>query len=169
MRFTDVPSSARIVLLSLIGAVHVLAAVLASLVARQMPREDWVMGMLIGLASGQTSVAAVILALAPARLFTRLGIALFLVAFAGLPFLCFAATEGEIVMLLLIDGALAAQFAAMQIPLWIARIRFGTRLGLADETASAEDRPHQFGIGQLLLLTAGVACVFGIAKWVLPA
>jgi hypothetical protein len=162
------PASARIVPLLGLAAAHVLAAVLASLVARQRLYEDWIPGLLIGVASGQTSVAAVVLALAPWRLFTRLSIALFFVAFAGLPFLCLAAVRGDIVALLLIDGALAAQLAAMQFPLWIARLRFGIRLDLADSIASGEERPHQFGIGQLLLLTAGVACLLGIAKWVLP-
>jgi hypothetical protein len=90
------------------------------------------------------------------------------VTLAGLPFLCFALAEGDLAMVLLIDGALAAQFAAMQGPLWFARGKFGLRLGRANEISAAEDRPHQFGIRQLLLWTAGVACVFGIGKWVLP-
>jgi hypothetical protein len=63
---------------------------------------------------------------------------------------------------------LFGQWIAAQTPLWLARIAWGQRLAFSDSNHSGSRRRElQFGLGQLLGLTACVAVLLGLARWFL--
>ena len=69
-----------------------------------------------------------------------------------------------------IGGAAFLQWIAVQIPLWVFRLRGGWRLRWTPSIeAGARSQDLQFGIRQMMAWTATVAVVLSIAKTAMPA
>src|SRR6185436_12699996 len=108
-----------------LAAAYVVAAIVGGAAARQFsqsPSEEFMIGILLGINSGQASAAVVPMTIGPGRFITRVSISLFMLALASLPFLVYAVVEQDLEILFSVDGAMLAQFALVQIPLWIARV-----------------------------------------------
>src|SRR6187399_1678083 len=93
----QLPSYVRWLLLAALAGIHVAAAFLMGFVIRdQSGAGDREFGLIIGVCSGQASVAAVALALGPYRFLTRLSVAGFIMALAMLPFVVMGLVEGQL-------------------------------------------------------------------------
>lgn len=69
---------------------------------------------------------------------------------------------------LVVGGSLLGQWLLLQLPLWGLALGFALRLRHIDEVDQAASRHLQFGIRQLLIVTAIVAVVLAIGRAVLP-
>ena len=125
-------------------------------------------GLALGVASAEATLLAVFAALTPFSLFTRVT-----ASAAGMALVCVAAfraggtTREES---LVFAGATALQWLAVQIPLWMFRLRGGWCLRRTSAARSgARMQDLQFGIRQLLAWTAVVAVVLSIAKTAISA
>jgi hypothetical protein len=131
------------------------------------PPEELVVGYVLGTIYGQSLVAAAWVALGPGQLWARslasLGwIVLQIVAVA----IQTAAHRGpDDVLEILAISALVLWIAA-QVPLWTFAWWFGCFLRPVQEASPATDalRDHQFGIRQLMIVTAVVSVVLGLGR-----
>ncbi len=120
-------------------------------------------GLILGVIAAETTLLAVFAALAPFSLFVRVALST-----AGVTFVCVAAfhlsdATGE--ERLVFAGVTVLQWIAVQIPLWMFRLRSGWCLRRTPAAGSgARLQDLQFGIRQLLAWTAVVAAVLSIAK-----
>lgn len=169
MPFFDFPPLARRLVLATLVALHVAAILVVGIIIQRLEfPEEYFTAITLGVCSGEASMAAVWLALGPQRLLTRASLASLALALCGLPFVGFALREGQLAVLLTLDGILLAQFALMQLPLWLLRAKRGMSFRLRDDAPPAELQPAQFGIRQLLLWTAGTGIVLGVARLIMP-
>ena len=132
------------------------------------PVEYIVIGLLLGTMFGQTTLAATWTALGPFHLVWRLPLSLawlatmgaafgFNVVFSGPP------DTGFAVVLTL---ALFGQWVFVQLPLWGLRLWYGVELGHWADPPRESPATRQFGIRQLMVLTAIVAVLLGIGRLV---
>ncbi len=128
-------------------------------------------GYLIGTMFGQATLASAWTALGPLPLLWRLPLSLAWIAVLSISFVANIATHGNgpnIDFALTLAVCLAGQWVLVQCPLWGLAIVNGIRLRHAtDPPDTAGDR--QFGIRQVMILTAIVALVLGACRWVVAA
>jgi hypothetical protein len=74
-------------------------------------------------------------------------------------------SEGALLFLIVFGIVLGGQWLFAQVPLWFLAIAYGLRLtSLHGETSDAPRMTRQFGIRQLMVVTAVVAVVLGIGR-----
>lgn len=125
-------------------------------------------GVMFGTVFGQVSLAAAWTALGPFRLTVRLPLAV--VWLAVLPLvLALGALRGpmDLQFLVMVGGAIAGQWILVQIPLWLLVWYYGLRIVAAGDEPAFSPRDQQFGIRQLMVLTAIVAVVLGLGRMLL--
>jgi hypothetical protein len=135
-------------------------------------RGDVVRYILIGLALGTIwahgTLAAAWAALGPFALWCRLPASLaWLLAVACAFGLNLAQGPGDHELGAIMAVCLAGQWLVVQVPLWGLGVYYGLRLDDSPEAADAP-RLRQFGIRQLMLVTAAVGVIFGIGRAVVP-
>lgn len=131
------------------------------------PPEELAIGYVLGTIYGQSLVAAAWVALGPGRLWARslasLGwIVLQIVAVA----IQTAAHSGPDDVLELLATSAFVLWIAAQVPLWTVAWWFGCFLRPVQEVSPNTDslRDHQFGIRQLMIVTAVVSVVLGLGR-----
>jgi hypothetical protein len=127
-------------------------------------------GLLMGTMFGQVSLSAAWCALGPFRLVHRLPLAGAWLAMIVIAFGCNQAfgAAAELIVLLVFGGGMLLQWLLVQGPLWLLAAIYGLHVVHRDDAALKTDRRHQqFGIRQLMILTALVAVVLGIGRWTL--
>ena len=132
--------------------------------------DHFVIGAVLGTMFGQTTLASSWTAIGPGPLAWRVPLSLawtvvLVIAFALNPSV--GGPPGEVVFLL--GGCLLGQWLLVQIPLWWLAVAHGLRLWHRSDIAAGPTRPPQFGIRQLMILTAIVAVLFGAGRAVVPA
>ena len=155
--------------ISLAAAAALIAAgcgLVAVLLSLEPGLEAFPAGVMLGTLFGQVSLAAAWTALGPLRLVVRLPLAAAWIA--GL-ILLVAAGEDQMQLqgLLILGGAFSGQWLLVQIPLWMLVRIYGLRIALEGEAAALSASDQQFGIRQLMILTAIVAVVFGAGRLLL--
>jgi hypothetical protein len=130
--------------------------------------DDYSVALALGIVFAQVALAAAWTAWAPVSLAWRVGGGLLAIAFVVL-MLALAIREtsgGDEIGAMLYGVILLAQWMLSQAPLWLARIGFGHRIvpWQAGDGPSSR-REMQFGLGQLLALTACVAILLVLARW----
>jgi hypothetical protein len=134
--------------------------------------ESFKIGLLIGTMFGQTSLAAGWCALGPFALVRRLPLAAVWLAALTVALGINLVTDRSqppdgLRILLVVGGAMCAQWLLVQLPIWWLVARYGLRIRLPDETRPPGQRSQQFGISQLLILTTIVAAVLGVGRFFL--
>jgi hypothetical protein len=132
------------------------------------PVDSIIRQSLTGTLFGVTTVAAAWTAFGPARFLWRLPLSLVLVTSqAGAIAIngsLYGAPEGEFFVVGLV---LLSQWLLLQFPLWGIAIGFGVHLVHASES-DVNPSQRQFGIRQLMIVTAIVGVLFGIGRAILP-
>lgn len=133
--------------------------------------EHILIGFLLGTMFGQTTLAAAWTALGPGPLLWRLPLSLGWVATLAIAFMVNLALNnhgGDSEVVLLMAACMGGQWLLVQLPLWGLAVFYGVRLRhRSDPERTARD--HQFGIRQLMILTAIVAVVLGACRWLVAA
>lgn len=165
----DISPLARKIVLAALAVLHVATVLFVGIAIQKVDHssENYLLAAL-GVCSGQASVAAVWMALGPSRLLSRASLALLALALSCLPMLACSLHESELMMAVVFNGLLLTQFVLIQLPLWFLRLWRGRSLCLVGDAPQVETKPTQFGIGQLLVWTAGSAFVLGVARLVMP-
>lgn len=133
--------------------------------------EHFIIGFLLGTMFGQATLASAWAALGPAPLLWRLPLSLGWVAILVIAFLVNISVNnfgGNIEVALILGGCLGGQWLLVQMPLWGLALGYGVNLRHRDDPPLAI-RERQFGIRQLMILTAIVAVVLGACRWVVTA
>jgi hypothetical protein len=128
-------------------------------------------GLILGTMFGQVSLAAAWCALGPFPLIQRLPLSFTWIAAVVVAFGCNIARtpnpQGFSVWLVY-AGAMLLQWLFLQLPMWIAVVRYGLRVGLENDGGWSNDyRDKQFGIRQIMILTVLVALVLGASRLML--
>jgi hypothetical protein len=127
-----------------------------------------VISAVLGTMFGQVSLAAAWCALGPFALVRRLPLAFAWIAAIVLSFGFSIARESNsdgLPMLLVYGGAVLGQWLLVQIPLWLLVARHGLRIvGASPKPANRQLLDQQFGIRQIMILTALVAVVLGAGR-----
>jgi hypothetical protein len=125
-----------------------------------------VLGFIVGTMLGQTTLAAAYTIFGYPSLFTRV-----VLAVAWLTLLAFAFSlqvslhGGPEDVGIVIGACLFAQWLLLLLPLWGLRLRFGLRLRHDDDlVAGFNPRDRQFGIRQLIVVTALVGLFLGVGR-----
>jgi hypothetical protein len=129
------------------------------------PVEHILIGYLLGTMFGQATLAAAWTALGPAPLLWRLPLSLGWIAALVIAFMMNMGINGHgnVEVALIMGGCLAGQWLLVQAPAWGLAVGYGLRLRhRTDPPESIRER--QFGIRQLMILTAIVAVVLGVAR-----
>jgi hypothetical protein len=158
-------------LILVVGSIALGAALLALLDPNATSPRWELMGIavLFGTLFGQTTLAAAWTALGPLPLVWRLPLSLAWLAVLVSAFAVNVTTHGgppdAAVFALIMAGCLLGQWLLVQIPLWFLAIGSGWRLRDCEaEPGLAVARLRQFGIRQLMILTAIVGVLFGIGR-----
>jgi len=128
------------------------------------------LGYLFGTLFGQTTLAAAWTALGPLPWYVRLVLApIWLVILWGCLALNMGIHGGPDELVLLFAGCLVGQWILVQLPLWGLALGYGLHVQqrrdfVGGEPPSVAPRQLQFGIRQLLMLTAIVAIVLGALR-----
>lgn len=124
------------------------------------------LGYLFGTTFGHASMAAAWTAFGPLRLVWRLLLSLLWLVSLAFAFNCNVPLQsGPDEIPGTIAACLAGQFLVLQIPFWGLAIGYGLRLRHCENAvASAHRRELQFGIRELLIITAVVAAIFGAGR-----
>jgi hypothetical protein len=122
-----------------------------------------IIGLELGLAFGQATLAACWLALGTGPTWVRVATATFWVV--ALAVAWFTHPNGDV---LLIGVSIGVQWLLVQAPLWVLRLARGVRIQPIEELTALDPARPQFGIRQLMVLTACVAVVLGIGRVVMP-
>jgi len=131
------------------------------------PREHVTVGILLGTMFGHTSIASAWIALGPGHLIWRGLLSLGWVAMLLITFALNVAfrDHGDDELVPLLAVCLLGQWVVMQSPLWGLALGYGLRMSLQEERNRVLDhRARQFGIRQLMIVTAIVAIVLGIGR-----
>jgi hypothetical protein len=128
-------------------------------------------GYLIGTMFGQTTLASAWTALGPLPLLWRLPLSLGWVSALSILFVVNTTIHGngpDAQFGLILAICLAGQWLLVQCPLWVLVVLYGIRLRhVSDPPETIRDR--QFGIRQVMILTAIVAVVLGACRWAAAA
>jgi hypothetical protein len=120
---------------------------------------------------GQVSLAAAWCALGPYALIRRLPLSFAWIAAIVLSFGCNIARESNsdgLAVLLVYAAAFVGQWLLVQAPMWLLVTRYGLRIVSADhQPTTREQSDQQFGIRQIMILTALVALVLGAGRFLL--
>jgi hypothetical protein len=128
------------------------------------------LGHLFGALFGQASVAAAWAALGPGRWYARVPLSLaWIVLLVGALAINLGLYIGPDDIILLLFVCLVGQWLLVQIPLWILALMYGLRMVHTSDLRESNDSSHslslpQFGIRQLMILTAIVAVVLGLLR-----
>lgn len=128
------------------------------------------MGIFFGSGFASVSAAATWSALGPFRLVVRLPCALCWTLMTGLLLMYHIITSSggsshATMEAVVLAAAFLVLWLVVQTPLWIARAIYRFRIDLPLESASADALPeHQFGIRQLLIVTAIIAAALGAGR-----
>ena len=129
------------------------------------------MAAMLGTMFGQVSLAATWCALGPYALIRRLPLSVAWIAAIVLAFGCNIAQESNsngLAVLLVYGGAFVGQWLLMQLPIWLLVARYNLRIVSANDIAlSRKNCEQQFGIRQVMILTALVAIVLGAGRFLL--
>jgi hypothetical protein len=160
----------RVLTLIVLG---LLLAALTKSEPQPKPWEYFTIGLVFGTFFGQATLAAAWTALGPLQLVWRLPLALVwlmtLVAALAINMSLYSPGGGS-VMVIIFGSVLVGQWVLAQVPMWGLSIGYGLRLRYAYEDNPATERiERQFGIRQLMLVTAVVATVLGIGRIVVSA
>jgi hypothetical protein len=137
---------------------------------------DSLLGMLfiaavLGTMFGQVSLAAAWSALGPYALIRRLPLSFAWIAAIVLSFGCNIAqgsNSNGLAVLLVYAAALVGQWLLVQAPMWLLITRYGLRIVSAEhQPTTREQSDQQFGIRQIMILTALVAIVLGAGRFLL--
>jgi hypothetical protein len=136
---------------------------------------DWLgatrVGLVLGTMFGQVSLAAAWCALGPFSLIRRLPLSFVWLAAIVVALGCNIARNSNspgFQLLLTYSGTLLFQWLVLQTPIWLLVARYGLRVRCVDDVELANDsRDKQFGIRQIMALTALVALVLGIGRLLL--
>jgi hypothetical protein len=122
-------------------------------------------GLIIGTLFSHATLAAAWTVLGPWPLKIRLpcSLAWLAVISVGLS-LNFLTSRGAPEIIVVIFGCLVGQWLLTQVPLWALAIGYGVRLRKAGDMVESERSDRQFGIRQLIVITAIVGCVLGIGR-----
>jgi hypothetical protein len=136
------------------------------------PVEYITIGVLLGTMFGQATLASAWTALGPLPLVWRLPLSIawlagLLVAFAMN--LAFHNGPGPADIIIVIGGCLVGQWFLAQLPLWGLAGLFGARVRQVRGGSSGAATENQFGIRQLMIITATVAVVLGFGRAVVLA
>jgi hypothetical protein len=131
------------------------------------PPEELAIGYVLGTIYGQSLVAAAWIALGPGRLWARslASLGWFLLQIVAVAIQTATHRGPEEVLELLATSACVLWIVA-QVPLWTFAWWFGCFLRPMQETSLATDslRDHQFGIRQLMIVTAVVSVMLGVGR-----
>lgn len=126
-------------------------------------------GILLGTVFGQVTLAAAWTALGPCSLICRLPLALAWIAAISIAVAFnIIGDNGNFEEIVVISGAILAQWLLVQGPLWL--LAFSHRIRIrhrGDSIAPAAGANVQFGIRQLMILTAIVAIALGTGRMLL--
>jgi hypothetical protein len=127
--------------------------------------EHILVGYLLGTMFGQATLAAAWTALGPVPLLWRLPLSMGWIAALFIAFLMNMGINGHgnVDVALILGGCLAGQWLLVQAPAWGLAVGYGIRLRHRTDPAESI-RERQFGIRQLMILTAIIAVVLGIAR-----
>lgn len=128
-------------------------------------------GLILGSMFGQVSLSAAWCALGPFPFVRRLPLSfLWLVAIVvsfGSNVAQQANSQGFQV-LVVYGGGMLLQWLLVQFPIWLVVARYGLRVGLPDGSGRVSDsRKNQFGIREIMVLTALVAVALGMGRLML--
>lgn len=129
--------------------------------------EHVVLGYLFGTVFAHTTLAAAWTAFGPLPLSLRYPLS---VVWLGLMVFCFTMNIGihggaDASVAVIIGICVFAQYFVLQLPFWILVFMYGSRLrNRSDVHRAGDPRERQFGIGQLMIITAIVGLVFGIGR-----
>lgn len=163
-----------LLILLLLAAVQLLMLLPIGFIAPHRFANDWLrsiaMGIFFGSGFASVSAAATWSALGPFRLVVRLPCALCWALMTGLLAMYHIITSSGGSSHATVEGmVLAATFLVLglvvQTPLWIARAIYHFRIDVPLESISGDALPeHQFGIRQLLIVTAIIAAALGAGR-----
>jgi hypothetical protein len=129
----------------------------------------FVIGCALGTMFGQTTIAAFWTALGPPPLYARLLASLLWLTLLSLAFVIgFRFERQSLEVLPLLGPSAGGQWVLVQVPLWLLAYLYGLRLRFGPPHASDVGRP-QFGLGQLMIFTLGIAVILGIARGVIAS
>ena len=128
---------------------------------------DYLVALMLGFVFAQTLLAAVWTAWAPMAFPWRLGSGLLAICFIifVLTLAIRRSAPGDDIGPIVYGVILLIQWALLQMPLWFARAAFGHRLAFQEGPRRHSGRELQFGVGQLLALTACIAVLLTLARW----
>jgi hypothetical protein len=130
------------------------------------PRERIFVGFLFGTMFGQAMLAAAWTALGPGPLLWRLPLSLGWIAALLIAFMINIGVHNhgpDVGVALTMGGCLMGQWLLVQVPAWGLAVGYGVRLRhWSDPPESIRER--QFGIRQLMILTAIVSIVLGVGR-----
>lgn len=136
------------------------------------PGDMWRVGVAFGIGFGLVSLSALWTVFGPFRFFTRVPLALLLVAFAMLAlsafFLANQRMGSQLEGPMLVSGAAALQWIGLVVLFVVARAIVGRRLALSEASPLIGNRKAQFGIRQILLWTTGVALFLAVFRIFVP-
>lgn len=127
--------------------------------------EHVIIGYLLGTMFGQATMASAWTALGPGPLVWRLPLSLAWTALLVIAFLlnfAFQGHGGNVEVAIMMGGCLFGQWLLVQLPVWGLAL-YGLRLRHCSDPPES-NRDRQFGIRQLMILTAIIAVVLGIAR-----
>ena len=152
-------------LVSLLGFSWLLLAAVA-IDGRSGAGEHIVVGFLIGTMFGQATLASAWTALGPAPLLWRLPLSLGWIAALVIAFLINIGVNNhgpDAGVAFIMGACLIGQWLLVQVPLWGLAVGYGVRLRHQSDPPKST-RERQFGIRQLMILTAIVAVVLGVSR-----
>jgi len=131
--------------------------------------EELSLAFMFGSLFGHTTVAAAWAALGPGRLIGRVPLSLAWTTLLTAAYGVNLNIHGGPDETLLIGAVLLVQWALLQLPLWTLAISQGLHLRHVDTVNQSGDmRKNQFGLRQLIIVTAGVGVLLGIGRIVVP-
>jgi hypothetical protein len=161
--------------LAMVGTIVVAGWLLIALARDSVPsnsiESQLLAGLILGSMFGQVSLSAAWCALGPFPLIRRLPLSFLWLAAIVVSFGCNIAQQANsqgFQILVVYGGSMLLQWLLVQFPIWIVVARYGLRVGLPDEADRVSDsHGNQFGIREIMVLTALVAVVLGMGRLML--
>jgi hypothetical protein len=132
--------------------------------------EHLAIGVLFGTLFSHATLAAAWIALGPAKLIYRLPLSLVWLAAMCIGFAAnLAIFGGPADILIVVCACLAGQWILTQVPLWGIALGYGIRVRHRTDRSAASNSESQFGIRQLIMITAIIGVTLGIGRAVILA